>query len=223
MTSRRSASRRGLLGAFVAAAALVYLGAIRAPTGPRSLRVFEPDRMAELELRMWQAYYRKENVRLFALLVTMLHEQNRYPWAKAFRAGYHLAHAAATFGDARADYDRVLPDLERAYVIARGWNRAGFDPRAVAKAELAWWIARRRPGEDSAANVGGLIADEYALLYEVPRERVVQAALLRAEAAALRDRGGAATDWPTVSRLLRESYRLLRAGVAEVPARPIAR
>jgi hypothetical protein len=187
--------------------------ALTPPAGPRSLRRFEPDRMAELELRMWQAYYRKEKLRLFGLLVTMLHEQNRYSWAKATLAGFHLARAAAGFGDAREGYERVLPDLERAYTIARDWNGAGFDPAAVARAELAWWVARRIPGQNSAANVGALIGDEYALLYEVPRERVAVAATDRAEAAALRDRGGPQADWAAVEVLLRRSYHELYDGL----------
>jgi hypothetical protein len=201
----------------VSGGALFHAAAIHTPPGPRSLRVFDPDRMADLELRMWQAYYAKQKVRLFALLVTMLHEQNRYPWAKATRAGFHLARAAATFGDARGDYERVLPDLERAYAIAREWNRAGFDPKDVARAELAWWAARRKPGASAVENVGALIAEEYSLLYEVPRERVASAAARRAEAAALRDSGGANADWPTISRILQDSYRQLRTAVAEPP------
>jgi len=205
-----------LVGVLLSGGAL-YVVAIHTPPGPRSLRVFDPDRMADLELRMWQAYYAKQRVRLFALLVTMLHEQNRYPWAKATRAGFHLARAAATFGDARGDYERVLPDLERAYAIARDWNGAGFDPKEVARAELAWWAARRNPGASTVENVGALIAEEYSLLYEVSRERVTLAAARRAEAAALRDSGRANADWPTISRILRDSYRELRVAVAEPP------
>lgn len=211
--------RRILLGG-LAVGALLYFVAIQAPPGPRSLRAFDADRMADLELRMWQAYYRKERVRLFALLVSMLHEQNRYPWTKAVHAGYRLARAASTFGDARSDYERVLPDLEAAYAISRDWTHAGFEPREVARAELAWWAARRRPDENSVERVGALIADEYALLYEVPREAVAAPAARRAEAAALRDRGGAGADWPAISDLLRDSYRLLHTAVNEPQRMP---
>jgi hypothetical protein len=211
----RSGSGLGMGLLLVAAVGLWF--AARVPPGPRSLRAFEPDRMAELEVRMWQAYYRKERVRLFSLLVTMLHEQNRYPWTTATRAGFHLARAAATFGDARGDTDRVLPDLERAYAIAKSWNRAGFDPRAVARAELLWWQARRLPGRNSAEQVGDLIAEEYALLYEVPMESVREAGRLRAEAGVLRDQGGASADWERVHELLQKSFRALHAAVAPEP------
>jgi len=169
--------------------------------------------MADLELRMWQAYYLKENARLFALLVMMLHEQNRYTWAKSVTAGFHLARAAATFGNLKTDYRQVLPDLERAYAIEKAWTRGGFDPSAVADAELAWWVARRVPGQSDPENVGRLIAREYSLLYEVPVERVARAGLLRAEAGTLRDRGGSSADWVAIGGLLRESYDELHAGV----------
>jgi hypothetical protein len=209
---RARASVVGVAAAGLVAAA-AYLVFVRTPPGPRSLRVFDPDRMAGLELDMWQAYYRHENVRLFKGLVTMLHEQNRYPWAKAIGAGFHLARAARTFGDARSDYERVLPDLERAYTTARDWTHAGFDPAAVARAELAWWVARRVPGQDDPDHVGSLMADEYALLYETRRERVLDAAVLRARAGRLRDEGGERADWEAVSTLLVESYHRLHEAV----------
>ena len=208
-------SRRRLIFAtvLVVLAGLVYEGCYRTPAGPRSLRVFDADRLAALEIDMWQAYYRKEKVRLFRGLVVSLHEQNRYPWAKAAQVAFRLARAAATFGDATGDYERVLPDLEKAYTIQRDWLHAGFDPKAVAQAELTWWVARRMPGRNSAEQVGALIADENALLYEVPRERVLEAATLRARAGRLRDDGGDHADWQAVSALLAQSYRELHAAL----------
>jgi hypothetical protein len=197
----------------VALAAVVLYLTLAAPSGPRSLRVFDPDRLAALEIDMWRAYYAGENVRLFGDLVVSLHEQNRYPWMKASIVAFHLARAAATFAKARDHYERVLPDLEAAYAIERDWLQAGFDPATVARAELAWWVARRMPGQNSADQIGALIADEDALLYEVPRERVLPAALLRARAARLRDEGGERVDWPAVSDLLVQSYRSLHAAL----------
>ena len=162
---------------------------------------------------MWQAYYAHQNVRLFRGLVTLLHEQYRYPWGKSLRAGFYLARAARTFGDARSGYERVLPDLERAYAIAKDWTGAPFDPAEVARAELAWWVARRVPGQDSPENVGRLIARENALLFAVPDARVLTASVLRARAGRLRDEGGTRADWTQVSSLLHESYRALHVAV----------
>lgn len=49
----------------VAALVVVLLGAIgyaacAGPPGPRSLTAFDPDHIADLEVEMWQAYYRKD-------------------------------------------------------------------------------------------------------------------------------------------------------------------
>ena len=202
--------------AVAAAIAVAFLSAfvLTPPRGPRSMRVFNPTRLADLEVRMWQAYYAKERARLFALLVTMLHEQYHYSWATATVEGFHLARAAATFGDLRGGYDVVLPDLEAAYARAKSWMHAEFDPRAVARAELAWWVARRVPGQNSPEQIGGLIADEYALLYETTRARVAAAALLRAEAAALRDAQAKQPDWDRIGRLLLQSYSDLRSALS---------
>ena len=201
----------GMVAAFALALVLTP------PRGARSMREFNPPRLANLEVRMWQAYYAKERLRLFGLLVTMLHEQYHYSWATATLEGFHLARAAATFGDLNSGYDVVLPDLEAAYAKAKSWTHAEFDPRAVARAELAWWVARRAPEQNSAEQIGGLIAEEYALLYETTRARVDAAALLRAQAAALRDAQAGRPDWERIGRLLLQSYSELRSALSSEP------
>jgi hypothetical protein len=196
----------------VAAFALAFV--LTPPRGPRSLRQFDADRLASLETQMWQAYYSKERARLFGLLVRLLHEQYRYPWATAALEGFHLARAASRFGDLRDHYEVVLPDLEAAYGKVRSWTGANFDPPSVARAELAWWEARRIPGRNSPEQVGALIAEEYALLYESSPPAMAAAALLRAQAAAMRDASAERPDWDAIGHLLRDSYRELRLALA---------
>jgi hypothetical protein len=217
MTHDRLAGRRPLALALLVIVIGVAIGGYVTvpPGGRRSLAEFDASRLADLELRMWQAYYAKQNVRLFALLVTMLREQYHYSWAVAGREAFHLARAAATFGNARSDYEQVLPDLETGYATAQRWLAAPFDPRAVARAELAWWVARRIPGQNNPDHVGDLIADESAMLYAVPRDDVMHAARLRAEAAARRDAHATAPDWTTIGRLLDQSYAELHHAVGK--------
>jgi hypothetical protein len=88
----------------------------------------------------------------------------------------------------------------------RDWLSAGFDPGDVARAELAWRVARRIPGRNGPEQVGDLIADEYAMLYETSRADVLESARLRAEAAALRDQEAAAPDWARTGGMLTDSY-----------------
>jgi hypothetical protein len=197
----------------VVGALAVYGLVLHTPPGPRSIREFDPDRIAALEVDMWQAYYDKRNVRLFWDLTVMLREQRRYTWTKAATEGFYLARPAARFARMRGGYDAVLPDLEHAFRMAKDWTGATYDPAAVARAELAWWVARRDPKAQSPENVGRLIGELYATTYGVPIERVANAGRLRAEAAALRDRGRQQPDWDTISDLLHRSYRELHAAV----------
>jgi hypothetical protein len=208
-----SLRRRLFLLFVVIGAVLGYAFFVSKPPGPRDIRAFDPDRVADLELSMWQAYYQKRNAALFRDLVVLTRETYRMTWWQASRMSYHLARAAATFGSARSDYEQVLPDLTAGYTIARDWTSATYDPAVVARAELAWWAARRVPGQDSPEHVGALIADLNALLYRVPKEKVLEASVLRARAGRLRDEGGADTNWFDVERLLRDSYRALHAAV----------
>jgi len=164
---------------------------------------------------MWQAYSAREPVQAFVLITTMMREQYHYSWAVSATEAFYFARAAVKFRDTRGNYeDAVLPDLEHGYATALLWTHAEFDPRQVARAELASWVARRTGGRNNAEQVGRLLAAEYALLYGVPRERVLKAALLRARAAALRDVETQRPDWDEIDRLLRESYGDLQAGLS---------
>jgi hypothetical protein len=210
-------ARTRLLAAALVLAAIGFAFAFVPPSGPRSLQHFEPSRTAQLEGRLWQAYYQRERVEMFRLLTILLREQYRYSWARAAQGAFYFARAAATFAERRDDYDRVLPDLTRAYELARQWTDARFEPSSVARAELAWWVARRTKGEQRVDQVGARIAEEYALIYGVPQARVARAGLLRAQAGALRDAAGERADWTAIGRLLDESYRSLHAAVQPVP------
>jgi hypothetical protein len=125
-----------------------------------------------------------------------------------------LAIGTVAFKQTQGDYDRkVLPHLVAAYTALRGAVEATWDPKEVAQAELAWWVARRTPGQDSPESVGRLIAKEYSLLCDKDNEDVQRAGLLRAQAAALRDRTAPNSDWPAIGVLLHDSYAALARGI----------
>jgi hypothetical protein len=184
-------------------------------------RGFDPDRLASLELRMWKAYYRRQPVRLAALLVQANREQAHASWPRALAGAFHLVRAAAGFGRSTGDYDRFLPG------IVRGYRSLGLPPTAdadvVARNELRWWVVRREIGPAAGAAAGEVIADLYASIYGLPRSEVAEAGRLRGLAAEVRDRGAAADPdgpggpgrgyWPEVARLLRGSYRSLASAL----------
>ena len=183
---------------------------------------FDPDRLADLETAMWKAYYRRQPARLFGLLVEGVREQAHVSWPRALAASLFWTKAAAQFGRSTGDYDRFAPD------IARGYRLLGLPPDVdadeVARRELRWWVVRREIGLAAGQAAGEAITRLYAALYGLPEPIVSEAGRLRGEAAEVRDRG--ATDdpdgstgrgsayWPTVARLLRESYRELKRAVS---------
>ena len=180
-------------------------------------RAFDPDHLADLELEMWKAYYRRQGGRLFRLLVRANREQARVGVARALAAAMFLSIAAVRFGRSRGAYERFEP------AIARGYRMLGLpgsiDVREVARLELRWWVVRREIGLAAGSAAGAAITALYAALYEVPPTTVAEAGSLRGEAAEVRDRGAAAdvdgpggegvSYWPEVGRLLRASYRSL--------------
>jgi hypothetical protein len=184
---------------------------------------FDPDRLADLETRMWKAYYRRQPARLYGYLLQGLHEQAHATWPRAVAASLFLTKAAARFAGATDDYDRFAPD------IARGYRLLGLPPdvdaEEVARRELRWWVVRREVGLAAGAAAGEAITRLYAELYGLPETAVAETGRLRGEAAEVRDRG--ATDdpdgptgrgaayWPRVARLLRDSYRSLHAALAD--------
>jgi hypothetical protein len=192
--------------------------------GSRWGRDFDPNELATLETRMWKAYYRQQPARLFILLVRALRAQARVSWLRALRASLLLTRAAAGFARSTGDYDRFAAD------IGRGYRTLGLpehiDVEAVAHHELRWWVVRRELGLAAGDAAGDAITNLYAAPYDVPRERVAEAGRLRGHAAEVRDRGAhadpegptarGATYWPEVARLLRDSYRSLRAAL-DVP------
>lgn len=178
---------------------------------------FDPDRLAELELAMWKAYYRRQPGRLFANLLSGLREEARVSWPRALAASLFLTRAAVGFARSSGDYERFAPDVARGYRLLRLPDHVDADE--VARRELRWWVVRREIGLGAGAAAGDAITRLYAALYDVPESTVAEAGRLRGEAAEVRDRGGSADPdghcgrgpayWPQVARLLRESYRAL--------------
>ena len=182
---------------------------------------FDADELARLETRMWKAYYRHQPARLFGLLVQAIRAQAGVSWPRALAASLLLTRAAAGFARATGDYDRFAADIGRGYRMLR--LPAHVDVEAVARHELRWWVVRREIGLAAGSAAGESITSLYSALYDVPRDRVAEAGRLRGLAAEVRDRGAAADPdgqagpgtayWPEVARLLRASYRSLRAAV----------
>jgi hypothetical protein len=183
---------------------------------------FDPDALADLETRMWKAYYRRQPARLFGLLVRALREQALASWPRALASAVLLTKGAVGFAQATGDYDRFAPDIARSYRVLGVPQNVDVDE--VARWELRWWVVRRELGLAAGEAAGEAITRLYAAFYCFPPESVAEAGRLRGVAAEVRDRGAAADPdgqsgagrryWPEVARLLRESYRSLAGAIA---------
>ena len=203
--------------AILTASVIVAVVGILCTVGSRAFSevpVLDPDQIAAAETRMWQAYYARDLPRLHSETAALLRAQFRLPPADAERIARSLVGAAMKFAISGANYEQVvLPDLEVAYLQLRAALKRSFDPREAARAELDWWVARRTPGRNNPQQVGKQIARLYSVIYGGERPEFLEAGILRAEAAQLRDRSGPNCDWTKVEGLLRRSYRVLADAV----------
>ncbi len=174
---------------------------------------FNPEKLAQMETQMWQAYYSGNKTELGLLLISILRSQYGLSLLEAKNIGELLASSAMKFRAAESDYETVaLPDLTKAYSRIKKNTDASFDPEKAARAELAWWVARRTPGQNSAEQVGEKITELYVILYGHTSPAFVNAGQLRAKAAELRDSGKENPDWHQIEKILRQSYREISKG-----------
>lgn len=174
---------------------------------------YDPDAIAAAETRMWQAYYARDPLALSDEMLALMEQQFGLTGSEAQQVAGGFMRGAMYFqmGAPQTWNAQALPEIEAGYAALKALTDAEFDPRAAAQAELAWWAARRTPGQNSPEQVGGLIAALYAELYGGPNWHIEKAGLLRAEAAHIRDTTG---DWARSEETLRRSYRALVRGTA---------
>ena len=179
-----------------------------------SRNTFDAHEVAISETKMWQAYYSRNPKVLHGELVAILKEQFGIYAPSALQIAKHFVSAAVKFKQARGDYEAIiLPDLEQAYEQLKQAIDGNFVPQEAARAELAWWVARRTPGKDSPEEVGRLIGRLYSVLYGYEAPEFIQAGLLRAQAADIRDKDELESDWQEIERILHLSYSKLLSGL----------
>ncbi|MCI0487414.1 MAG: hypothetical protein L0229_12545 [Blastocatellia bacterium] len=218
-TASKPARRRSKVRWILAAILIAALGWILIDLYvPRStnLRNFDANEVARLETRMWRSYYAKERVRLFNQLSELLRTQYKMPFVRSNAVAYQAAKAAFVFKDgrSRADYEKAKPYLISFYESVRRMSDSEFDIERAARLELEWWIIHRERKRHQPGDLERALAELQAEVYQVPVERLMEHAKLRAEAMEIRDtkaEAGGVTeeDWARIGELLRESWQSL--------------
>src|SRR3712207_1260091 len=93
---------------------------------------FNPEMIAYYETEGWRAYYDRNWLRAFGLMVHLVESQFHIPFPRSFRAVYHVIRASAAFAAPHHDLELVRRHLERFYAIAARANGDAFDARHVA-------------------------------------------------------------------------------------------
>jgi hypothetical protein len=133
-------------------------------SGPRS---FDPFRIADLEYRMWVAYYLRRWTDLLAASVRLLRLGFGSDVAQVLRGAWLILRAVqlwAPFPD--NDPDGARARMHELYALVRLRFGAPADPALAASLEIDWWRAhRKRQHAPDPAETGDELVDSVTRLY----------------------------------------------------------
>ena len=156
-------------------------------------RSFDPCRIAELEYRMWVAYYLRRRTRLVAAMVGLLRLALGAHWARILQGARLMLRATrlwAPYPDNDPDGARIcMRDL---YTLVRLHFGEPADPALAASLEIDWWrVHRKRQHAPDPAETGDELVEAitrlYCYLFGASAEAVRPAAVHRMKAMDLSD------------------------------------
>ncbi len=159
--------------------------------GPRS---FDPFRVADLEYRMWVAYYLRRWTHVLAAMIGLLRLGFGANWVGVGRGAWLMLRAAqlwAPYPD--NDPDGALACLGELYALVRLRFGEPADPARAASLEIDWWRAHReRQHAPDSAEAGDELVESvtrlYCYLFSASEAAVRPAAVHRVQAMDLSDR-----------------------------------
>jgi hypothetical protein len=189
------------------------------------LRSFDPVRIADLEYRMWVAYYLRRWTHLLAASVRLLRMGFGTDMARIVRGAWLMLRAVrlwAPFPD--NDPDGARAHMHELYALVRLRFGEPADPALAANLEIDWWRAhRKRQYAPDPAETGDELVDSvtrlYCYLFGETEALVRPAAVHRVRAMDLSDqwvREGCRPDSPLLSlerAALVRAYSALLAAV----------
>ncbi|MFN8492329.1 MAG: hypothetical protein U0350_32310 [Caldilineaceae bacterium] len=182
---------------------------------------FNPEKVAYYEKAGWEAYYDRQWLRCFRLLVQLNREQFRMPFWTALTAALDTVRASIAFAPVDNDVPKATFALERFYAKARQSLGIAAEAKTLAALEMDYWIVHRQlavrrqqnqADEDIEPMIDSLTKLHAALFAGAP-EAMRRSAEWRALAAKTVDRitGRYSTnvpeDWRQVEDYLRKAYQ----------------
>lgn len=198
------------------------------------------DRIAHIETELWEAYYNRQWLREFRLLVAMHREFFGMGGLTAVAASYDAARAAIAFAPVEGnDIPKARRFLLRYYEKVRRALDCEASAADLAERELDYWIIHRQvasrrlaevnagrsvddPDLDEIAPVTAAFARLHAGLFNSTEGAMHQSAVHRAQATAVVDRisgrysPDVLGDWTRVEAYLRLAYRAIDVAVEQL-------
>jgi hypothetical protein len=188
---------------------------------------FSPERVAYAEMAGWRAYYDRDWLKLFRLVVALNHEQFRIPFPLSLLASYYVAKASVAWVPADHDRRDITRQLEKFYRLALRYSGLHFDPaRAAILEEQYWDVHRRLVRQTDKSEFVQVMTDLHSELFGISKETARESAELRVQANNTLDTITGKTskdpegDWRKVEDELRQCYHSIRQAIGReaVPA-----
>jgi hypothetical protein len=183
---------------------------------------FNPAAIAYYETEGWRAYYDRNWLRAFGLMVHLSDSQFHIPFPRSFLAVYHIIRASVAFVPRDHDLVVVRHHLGQFYCIAADANRGAFDPHTVAELELRYWVIHRELAATPEADKRPLVecvAALHAALFGRTSADLWESAVSRVAAANAVDQITSrrsldpAADWELVESSLRRAYQQVKSAI----------
>lgn len=182
---------------------------------------FDPDRLAQLEVAGFRAYYDRKWLRCFWLIAQLAHEQFHMALLRAVQGAYYITRASIAWAPVDHDTRKVRLYIRRFYRLAAKHGKGfRFDPDVVARLEYIYWDEHRklsgRPQSEKAPLVQSLV-DLHSAIFSISPEAARPSAVDRAHCTDTVDEitGHRSTnieaDWQTAEAYLRTAYRSIAA------------
>jgi hypothetical protein len=183
----------------------------------KDLKKINPDKVAELDSDMWQAYYNHNFLKLFILLLRLNHESFGLDYFHTLQASYHSASAAINFrlNKGKENPKIIIKKLKKFFKIISDNNINKFDYEKAAELEFGWWMIDRYPKLHQTSREEGL-ARAMAAIYGVDYLKLAEYANYRAQAMVLQDEAeatGQEANWEKIKLLLKQSFNSLYINV----------
>jgi hypothetical protein len=188
---------------------------------------FNPHKVAYYEKAGWEAYYDRDWLRAFKLMVRLNREQFHMPLWTALAAAIDIVRASAAFAPLqKSDVSKATEYIRRYYEKAKRMVDIQTDAATLARLELDYWVVHRKlaieriqhPDLENTAPMVESLTNLHAALFGISRDAARRSAELRAMAAKTVDRitGRYSTDvdgdWGQVESYLQQAYYAVISG-----------